>query len=148
MQQLASTSSWQLCWLEQQCSDVHFSSHMTPTWPMANGDSFQCFISVHILLIGRGEGSSSIRSKPRQVAEIDWMAQLLIPPYPQCHGFGPRFNSIFCKAVFCSDDGENVSGNATSLWMSVTSFVFVTKSLVHTLVTLVNESVLATLVVV
>ena len=90
-----------------------------------NGDSFQCFISVHVLLIERGEGSSSVRSKPWQVAEIDWMAQLLIPPYPQRHGFRPQFNSTFCKAVICSDDGENISSNATSSWMSVTSFVFI-----------------------
>ena len=122
--------------------------HVTPTWPTANGDSFQCFISVHVLSIERGERSSSVWLKPRQVAEIDWMAQLLIPPYPQRHRFRPCFNSTFCMAVFCSDDGENISSDATSSWMSVTSFVFVTKSLVRTLVTLVNESVLATRVVV
>jgi hypothetical protein len=54
------------------------------------------------------------------------------------------FDSTFCKAVFHSDDGENVSGDATSLWTCVAFFVAVTKSSVM----LVNKSVLATQVVV
>ena len=55
------------------------------------------------------------------------------------------FDTTFCKAVFLSDNGENIIGNATTLWMFL---VFVATSLVHTLVALVNESVIATWVVV
>ena len=66
----------------------------------------------------------------------------------ETHWCAMDFNSFFCKAVFHSDDGENVSSDATSSWTSVTFLVFVTKSLVRTLVTLVNESVIATWVVV
>jgi hypothetical protein len=50
------------------------------------------------------------------------------------------FDSSFCKAVFHSDDGENISGAATSSLTNVNFFVAAAESLVM----LVNEFVLST----